>query len=169
MAAKDRGVWPGDMHVRGHLTADTMSVPGGAVGNEQWDPGNPLSAINQDHQYMPVYAQKHGVAVADERMPLHVANGDGTLVAVYVGVVVKPVGDSEVTVDILKNGTTVLTIVFTVDNTITNFIREAASIDDDDVEAGDVFEVVVDATVGTGTLPQGLFVQAIFRESAEGA
>lgn len=71
------------------------------------------------------------------------------------------------TVDLKKNGTSVLTSTVTIDHTVAAYTQVAASIATNTYVAGDVFEVVVTATAGGGTLPQGLFVALITREAAQ--
>jgi hypothetical protein len=78
-----------------------------------------------------------------------------------VGSIAKAIGDSTVTVDVKKNGTSVLSSVVTLNSSNTARIAVAATIDgtQDDLVAGDWLEVVITISAGTGTLPTGVFVQ----------
>jgi hypothetical protein len=71
-----------------------------------------------------------------------------------------------VTVDLRKNGTTILTSVITISVAQAAYARVAGAIASAAYIAGDVFELVVTATAGGGTLPQGLFVDTVLREGS---
>ena len=90
---------------------------------------------------------------------MFVARRTGTINEVVAGSIAKAVGDSTVTIDIKKNGTTILNAVVTLDNANTARVVEVGSINSGAFVAGDWIEAVITATVGTGTLPYGVFCQ----------
>ena len=90
----------------------------------------------------------------------------GTVVAFEVGSVTACTGDSTITVDLHKNGASILTGVITLDSANTAYIVEAGTLSSATLADGDVLEVVVNATVGTGTLGNGVFASCIIREDA---
>ena len=71
-----------------------------------------------------------------------------------------------VTVDLKKNGTTVLTGVITLDNGNTAYIPEAGSLGTATYGNDDVLTLVIVAAASGGTLPTGLGVTVILREDA---
>ena len=141
-------------------------VPAGSFGDPQIGAANPIDAAKLKHQYAPRLAQAHGTAATAERRVVHVARASGTVAAVEAGPVVAAVGDSTVSVDVRKNGTTILSAPITIDNGDAAYAKVAGAISSAAYVAGDVFEVVITVTAGTGTLPQGVFATAVFREGA---
>ena len=74
--------------------------------------------------------------------------------------------DSTVTVDVKKNGVSVLTAVITLDSANTARIAEDGTLDSGEVTLAvdDLLEIVIVATVGTGTLATGPFVDVVVEE-----
>ncbi|VTU02779.1 Marine sediment metagenome DNA, contig: S03H2_L04701 OS=marine sediment metagenome GN=S03H2_18785 PE=4 SV=1 [Gemmataceae bacterium] len=141
-------------------------VPPGSFGDPQIGAANPIDATKVKHQYAPQLAQAHGTAATAERRIVHVARAAGTVAAVGAGPVVAATGNSTVTVDVRKNGTSILTSTISLTSATAAFARVAGTINTAAYVAGDVFEVVVTVAAGTGTLPQGVSVQVVFREGA---
>jgi hypothetical protein len=126
-----------------------------------------LSATKMQHQYCPLFAQANSAAASDTGRVIHVVKGaTGTMVAFRAGSIVAATGNATVTIDLKKNGTTMLTAVITLDNANTAYIAEDAALSVTALAAGDVLTLVIVATVGTGVLPTGLFAEAILREDA---
>lgn len=159
-------VLDGDVIVRGNLRTDSMTLAANTVGNTEFTASDPLTAAKQEHQYIVAYAQNHGSASAAQRKVVHVAHGAGTLTAFSGGVSVACVGDSTITVNLYKNGSTILSTTVTLDNTNTAFTDEDGTFSTAAYAAGDVFEVVVTVSAGTGTLGQGVFAKLVVREAA---
>jgi len=155
----------GDLYVRGTFRAGTVTLPNSSVGNTQINSSDPIAATKLDHQYCPVFRQAHGTAATAERRVIHVAQAAGSVAGIGVGVVVACIGDSTITVNLYKNGSTVLSAPVVLDNSNTAFAIEAGAISSASYSADDVFEVVVTVSAGTGTLGQGLFVSPMFREA----
>lgn len=157
---------PADLTLRGTLFPAGFVPPDGCIGDDAWDAANPLAAVNQEHQHQRVFTQVHGSAATTERRVIHVARGDGSVVAVRAGVVVACVGAATIVIDVKKNGTTIMSSTITLDNTNTAYAIESGSVSVTSYVADDVFEVTVTATAGGGTLGQGLFVCLDTREEA---
>lgn len=159
-------VHQGDFHVTGNLTAGGgIGIPANTIVDAQVAPSAGIQASK-------VIQQKHGREVQSGNAtavtkPIHVAYGAGTVVAVRVGSVVAATGDSTATIDVKKNGTTILSGAVVLDNANTAYISEAGTISVPSYDAGDVFTAVVTVSAGSGTLPTGLFVDVAFNE--EGA
>lgn len=155
----------GDLSVRGVLRPTQFAAPASCIGDSNFDGSAPLTALKQQHQHQKVYSQSNGAASVTDRKVVHVAYGaTGTVVAVRAGVVTAQVGGATLTIDLKKNGTSILTGTFQVTSAIAVFALVNGSIATAGYVAGDVFEVVVTEATGGGTQGQGLFVQLIVRE-----
>ncbi len=64
-----------------------------------------------------------------------------------------------VTLDLKKNGVSILTAVITLDAANTPYVVEAAAIATATLVAGDVLTVVIDETAGGGTVATGVFCE----------
>lgn len=144
-----------------------VSVPPSSFGDTEFNNANPLTAAKQQHQYRPRLSQAHGTNASNERRVVHVAKANGSVVDFVAGVTVAAVGDSEVSVDLLKNGTSILDDPVEVtagdeDDVMTGTIASGQA----NYVTGDVFEIRIISTAGTGTPPQGAYGQPTFREAA---
>lgn len=156
-----------DLYITGTLRVKTGAVlPASSIGDSQVNPASPITSAKLLHRHAVTEAQAHGSASAARRTVVRVAHGDGEVVAVRAGVSVACIGDSTITVDVKKNGTTILSGTIQVDSGDAAFAKVAGTITDADYVAGDVFETVVTVAAGTGTLGQGLFVDVVFDEEA---
>jgi hypothetical protein len=160
---------PGDLRVRGNVNANGYNFPANSIGDSQFNSANPLGATKQVHQHNERYSQVHGSAATTARVPIHTAFDAGAVIDIRAKCSVIPIGDSTVTVDLYKNGSSILTGVITLDNTVAANVSETTGITAPGTYVeDDEFHVVVTATVGTGTLPQGLSVLVVFREGSGG-
>ena len=126
-----------------------------------------LDPTKMRHQYCAVFAQANSAAASDTGRVIHVVKGaTGTVVAFRAGSIVAATGNATVTVDLKKNGTTMLSAVITLDSSNTAYVLEEATLSVTAVVAGDVLTLVIVATVGTGALPTGLFAEVVVREDA---
>jgi hypothetical protein len=150
----------GDMVVRGHLSANSMTIPVNTVTSDAVQSGANINADKLESRIYASHAQANSAATAETRT-LFVARRTGIVNHIYVGSIAKAIGDSTVTVDVRKNGTTILSSAVTLNNANTARIAVAATIDgtQDDLVAGDWLEAVITISAGTGTLPTGVFVQ----------
>lgn len=154
------GLIDGDLTVRGTLNVGAISLPANAVDQaSQIKAGINIPADKTEQRFFPAWSQPNTTATAETRT-LFVARRSGTLNEVIAGSIAKATGDSTITVDIKKNGTTVLSAVITLDSANTNRIVESGSVSGGGTfVAGDWFEVVIAISAGTGTLPTGVFCQ----------
>jgi len=154
-----------DVHVAGNLSAGTMTIPALTITDAMINPSAAIAASKQDHRHHAMYSQESATTSADEARPLFVVYGaTGTIISFKAGSVVANIDDSTVTVDLLKDGASVLTAVITLDSDNVAYTPEAGTIDTAAVVAGDVLEVSIDATVGTGTLALGLYCELVIDE-----
>jgi len=157
----------GDLYVAGALSAAALAVPAGAVSNAAIAPAAGIAATKLQHRNRPVHAQPNTAATTETRVVYHVRGAAATLVAFAAGSIAKAVGDSTVTVNLRKNGATVLTGVITLNSSSVNYVAQAGTLAATALVAGDVLDVVVTATAGTGTLPTGVFCSLTVDEDAE--
>jgi hypothetical protein len=148
----------GDVYVTGHLQARTLKIPAGTVTDAAVGEDAAIAATKIQKPRLLTYS-RDGTA-ASATVPLYECRGaTATVVDVRVGSVGVAVGAATVTVDIKKNGTTILSGVVTLDNGNVARVSEPGTVALDDLVTGDWLDVVVTATAGGGTLPTGLLVQ----------
>lgn len=159
----------GSLNLKGDLIISgggQLTLPASSVGDNNVSAGSPLAVDKTTHQINKTYTQKHGTAVAsDPGSVIHIAGSAGVVQSVKVSVRTIPIGAATVTVDVKKNGTTILTGVVTIDNANVAYTAETGAITTTAYVNGDFFEVVLVATAGGGTLPQGIGVEVVFREA----
>lgn len=161
---------PLNLHVGGTLTAKQMGIPAGTVTDAAITAGANLSASKLQHRYQAVYAQEASDdAIAEERI-IHVAAGAGTIVSFAAALLVPPdtaAGSSgrTATIDLKKNGTTVLTGAIQLDNDNTARVLEAGILSSDTLASGDVLSVAVTTAGSTGTHPIGVYAIAVIHEA----
>lgn len=157
----------GDQLFTGTVTFQAApSVPASSFGDDEFDAGDPLTAEKQIHRYVRSLAQAHGTDATAERRIVHRAHAAGSVVAVRCGVSVAATGDSTATVDVKKNGTTILSAPVVLDSGNAAFAVEEGTVSVPTYVADACLEVVVTVSAGTGTLPQGLSVEVVVDESA---
>lgn len=157
----------GDLRITGNLSCYTFSPPDGSIDNAAIEAAAGIAATKLEHQYQPVFAQANSTATAETRA-LHVVYGTaGEVLAFRAGSIAKCTGDSTVTVDLKKNGSSILTGVITLDSGNTNRVVEAGTISSGALATGDLLEVVIAVSAGTGTLATGVYAQAIINEDAD--
>jgi len=157
---------PTDVVISGTLYAQNMVIPAASVGNSQIPAAAAIDASKVMHQHRAVYTQGSSstTAAADTKVIFTVYGTSGTIIAFRAGAVVPNVGAATCTVDLRKNGTTVLSAVITLNNTQTARQLVSGAVTTTAVASGDVLEVVVTATAGGGTLAQGLFASVTVNE-----
>jgi hypothetical protein len=158
----------GDLYVNGNLTAKTQNIPSAAVTDAQIASGSNVDAYKLRHLHRKVHCQPSGTAAISESRVIHEALNTGILTDFRAGAVTVPIGADTVTVDLKKNGVSVLTAVITVTSGFTTRVSQAATIATPNYANGDVFEVVTVATHTSGTLPQELWCTANFNEQSTG-
>ncbi|GAH41302.1 unnamed protein product [marine sediment metagenome] len=148
----------GDVFVAGNVRAVSMTIPAGAVGAEAVAPGADLPATKLRHEHRRTYAQESATEVADEARVVHVVRGVAAeAVAFVAGVVVPATVDDTATVDLLKNGVSILTAPISLSVAQAAYEVVAGAIATAALVAEDVLEVVIAGTHAAGVLPKGVF------------
>ena len=157
-----------DIFVAGNIGSRTLTVPAGTILNAAVGSAAAIAATKMIQQHVLHVSQESAADASDEEFCVHVVYGaTGTSVAFEAGVVVAAAGAAVVAVDLHKNGTTVLSSTITLDNSQTAYELVTATISTTSLVAGDVLEVLINATIGGGTLGKGVFASLVLREDPE--
>jgi hypothetical protein len=149
----------------------TLAVPAGSFRDADIAPGAGIAADKSVHQFPLIYSQANGASVASATVPLHIARNAAVVESVQVATTgAAAIGDAEVDIDIHKGNqatayASILTAEVTIDSAVALRQVVSGSIATAAVAAGDSLLVVVVATPGTGTLPQGLIVRVVISEN----
>lgn len=156
----------GDLYVYGNLSSKTVTLPDGGITNAMIAAATGIDATKVDHQHRGIFSQPNTTATSETKI-VHVCYGaTGTVVAFKAGSIVANIGAATVTLDLKKNGATILSAVITLDSANTTYVVEAGTINSAALVAGDVLTVVTVATAGGGTLATGLFAAVTVNEDA---
>lgn len=141
------------------------SFPGGlGVTDVDIAAGAGLSASKLGHQHVAAYSQPNTTATTETRT-LHVVHGlTGTVLAFKAGSIVPCVGGATITVDLKKNGSSILSSVITLNAASVARVVQAATISSAGLAVGDWLEIVITATTGGGTIGTGFFCEAVLAE-----
>lgn len=157
----------GDVHVDGALSCKTFTPVAASIGDSQIAAAAGIAATKLEHQHRLIFAQPNTTATAETRV-VHVVRGaTGTLTDVRAGSIAACTGNATMTVDLKKNGSSVLTAVITLDSTNTARVAEAGTLASTSVVVGDVLEIVTAVNAGTGALGTGLFAAVTLEEDAQ--
>lgn len=155
-----------DFYVHGDFRADSMQVPYNTIGDPHIAASLGIIQYNKlQQQRAAKYTQKYGTAVVSERTGIHIGVGSGTIQNFFAVLAVPCVGAATVTVDLLKNGVSVLSGIITFNSGVTAFTSVLGTLSGSTYLASDVYEVNVTATAGGGTIGQGLTVMLYTKES----
>jgi hypothetical protein len=153
----------GDMYVGGNFTCQTFTCPTNSIPSAAIDSNNPIAATKQEHQYLPGHRQTGNVAAATDEV--HEAYAAGTINAFRAKIRTAPAAANSYTIDLKKNGTSVLSAPIAVDSTTTPNAVLTGTVTTTTYAAGDRLEVVVAAVAGT-TWGTGLFAGPVLREAS---
>lgn len=153
----------GDTYITGTLTAGAMNVPASSVGNTEVEAQANISASKLEHQHnLNVALFDHATSVVAKRQAIFRAESNCTIDEVGAYVTVAAGASTTVTIDILKNGTTVLTSTISITNAQTAYQEVAGTVSSSSLVAGDKLEANV--TITGANAPKGLNVFAVIRE-----
>ena len=139
-------------------------LPAACIGGTQMNPSDPVPVAAVSHRFEPRLAQAFGAAAVAERRVVHHANRAGGLSSVSAGAVLPNVGAATYTVDVYKNGVTMLIAPLVVTSATVAYGSVTATLAVTTFAAGDVIEVVLTVAAGGGTLAQGVFVKPVIYE-----
>lgn len=158
----------GNLVVQGNASYHTQTIAAASIGDTQVAPAAGIQASKLQHAHRPIYAQGSSTNATAATQVIYVVVGStGTVQVAEAGAVVPATGSDTCTVDIKKNGTTILSAVIALTSSQTARQVVAGAVTSASVVAGDVLEVVVAPNHNTGTLPQGVFVALDVFEAAQ--
>lgn len=154
----------GDGVIRGTLVVQSgLVAPDGFLTNAKVQAGAGISASKLERGRLLEY---RGVGtVTSDTIPLGEMFGAGSIKSVRIYLAgLACAGGATVTVDIKKNNTTILTVVMTLNDT--KAVREVVdgTLSVTSYVADDIFDAVVVATAGGGTVGKGLYIGLVTDE-----
>lgn len=154
----------GSVNIPERLTVGYFDPPAQSIDNAAIKTGAGIQAEKLEH-WTPIHWQKDGSVASATVVLCRIHGATADSFEVYAGSVAVAIGDSTVTVDIKKNGTTMLTGSPVTFNS-SNVAYTAVTLNPTTTTAvvGDVITAVLVATVGTGTLPTGFFISGRINE-----
>lgn len=147
------------------LSCSSFTCPLGAIGDENIESDAGIEATKLVHRFQPVLADTHTTTTVAERKIVHLVQGtSATLNQAFAGVTTATSAGT-VSVDIWKNGSTILTSTMSITSSLAAFSLLNAAIANQDLVQNDVLEVVV--TVSGSPTSAGLFVELQIDETAQ--
>ncbi len=159
--------FPTDVAVQGTVFAQGFQSPNPTITDTMvLQAVPPVNASKLAHQHRITYAQATTATAVTIRQTIQVTYGAaGAVVAFVAGLAgTANVSPASITVDLLKNGTSILTAPISITTQAVRVLTSAGLASTGTV-AGDVFEVNITATVSTGTLGTGLFAALTVNEN----
>lgn len=143
----------GQLQVQGAIVLKTQSLSGTAI-----NPAVPVPTGSVTHQNRKGYSQPNTTATTETRTLYRVRGATASLKEFFAGSIAINAGAATVTLDLKKNGTTLLSSVLTLNSSNTARVPVNATLlaSPTALVAGDVLEVVITATAGGGTLATGV-------------
>jgi hypothetical protein len=157
----------GNTHIDGTLTCKAFTPPANCITKTSIPVGAGIEYTKTEHLHRAVYSQPNTAATSETKAIAHVVGATGTLLNFLAGSIAPCSGAATITIDLKKNGSSVLSAVITLDNANTARVAEAGTITTTGVAAGDLLEIVITATAGGGTLGTGLYVVLNWKEDAQ--
>lgn len=156
-----------DLHVNGTLTAKAMRPPDNSITDEAVIAGAGIQYTKLEHLHRGVYRQPNSAAAAETKVVAVVGGVTGSVVAFKAGCVGPCVGADTITVDLKKNGITILAAPISLTSAQAAYATVSASVATPDLVAGGVLTVVVTPNHSSGTLGTGVFADVDYREDAQ--
>lgn len=148
-----------NVELRGQVKCWDLKPNDGCIEDKHVSGTADIAASKMEHQHRATYAQESATtAAAAKDEVIHVVVGEtGTLQAFSAGCVVACLLDAIVSVDLHKNGVSILNAPIALDLNDAAYAVVAGVIDTPAVVVDDVLEVVVTVAAGGGTLGKGVF------------
>lgn len=137
----------GDMQVTGGFSAGSMSISAGAVTDSSVASGAAISTAKMNHRFKASLQQ--AAPAATTALVTTINGATGTIRSFKCNAVTKHSSGST-TIDLKKNGTTVLSSTVVLDSGNTNYIAEAGTLSVTSLVAGDALTIVVTVSSPVG-------------------
>ncbi|MDA8376369.1 MAG: hypothetical protein M0Z50_04705 [Planctomycetia bacterium] len=152
----------GDFYWTGSHTFKTLNLPSGAVEPDDiapGEPGNYIDPTTMRQRHKTVYAQDSTTAATTETRAVYTVVGQtAAAVAAQAALIAPCTGNATVTVDFQIAGTSILNAPITLSsaNTAREVVVGVINPAYQDLTVGQIVEVVITATAGTGALGSGI-------------
>lgn len=154
----------GDVFVNGQVSCTGFAPPASSITNAAVEAAAGIVATKLEHQDHSVYAQANGTNNTAKRQVVKIVYGTtGDIIAVKARNTTAASGSDKTTVDVYKNGTTVLSAPIDLD-TAAGTAVQAGTLSVSTLASGDVLEVVT--ALSGSNVGQGVAVDVITREDA---
>lgn len=157
---------PTDLNVQGNITARSFSIPAGAIGDTQVSSSANIAASKLGHIHR-VFRGQAGAAASETSAVHYVVGATGTVSSIVAGAITPAVGADTCTVDVKKNGTSILSSAISLTNSQAAYAVVSGAISTAGLVVGDVISVVITPSHSTGTLASGVFVAIDVWEAAQ--
>lgn len=154
-----------DTLIVNNLNTKAITLPAGSVRNVDIAAGANIDPDKCVRRQRIAWSQALATSAADGTYILHKFDYDAVIESVEVLAQGANVGNATVTVDIKDDGTTILSAPVELDENDSALDIVTGTITSANVAAGSLLSMVVDATIGTGTLATGLTVFVTYREN----
>lgn len=144
-----------DVRVEGILSARTLVPSAECVFDIHVAATAAIATIKMLHKHLKRVSQS-GIAVAETRAIHVVIGATGTLKYFRVGSIEPCTGVAEITIDLLKNGVSILTAPVVLTSSDTGRVDKETNFIITPVLVGDWFEVVITVAAGGDTLGSGV-------------
>jgi len=155
----------GDLKVIGDIRCQTLTIPAETIVNADVNAAAAIAHTKLEHQHRITHGQDGTVAA--ETRAIFVCRGlTGEVLAVKAGCITPETGANSCTVDVKKDGTSVLTGAITLDNGNAAYTPEAGTLKTDateDLAEDDVLTVVITTSSSDAT---GVYAVVTVREDA---
>lgn len=157
----------GDVYVNGNLSTRTFTLPSAVVADVNVASLAAIDSAKLQQQRNVTYSQDSTTNANVERKVIHIVRGaTGTVLKFSAGSVTIAAAAGNAVIDLLKNGTTILTAPITLDSANTNYLLEdAPGFTSTALVAGDVLEFKL--TSAAATQPKGVFCRLVITELAQ--
>jgi len=151
----------------------SVNLPANTVNNADMAADADVNFAKLQHVHHVTLTQADGSAVADESRVVFIARAPCTVLAVECALLTAAAGDSTVDIDVQQSTgggafASILTAAETLDSsTVVRTVVEATLDGTPTLADGDMLLIDIDATAGTGTLPQGLVVDVTIAEEGQ--
>ncbi len=157
----------GDLHIQGTLSSKLANFPANSVGNKQVSADAALASTKLIQRLRKNWFQ--GGTVVDDVVGVAIISGaTGTVVAVQACLTeVACVGAAVIDLDLLKNGSTILSATFQIDSADALYAVLVGTINTPGLVVGDVLEIDVNETTGGGTQGSGILIEVVYDEDPQ--
>jgi len=153
----------GDAYHAGTETFRTIVLPSSCILDANVAAGAAIATSKMLHRHFWHFHQDG--SAASITIPVHEVHGaTGSIVALKCGSVVVAIGAATVTIDLLKNGVSILTAALVLDSSNTIRVLEAAAIATAALVDGNWLDLQITAAAGGGTLPTDMLYELIWDE-----